>query len=527
MTRDELAALLEQHGNGEIIRTSDGKIFYRNKRYDGSSYATNNPNHEKILIDTSVSGEDFALRAVNHPELDDPTKNTSVGLGACELENLCVPTVNVPEETLNLTNKIDQQGTGWVKPTDDDYRSAEKIDQIADRFEPTPSQFAQTSIPLTDPNDIPCRADQPYDIPTRDDTWDTDYKDLMDKLKDLDDDTAPNFSILKLLNDDITERHTDGKGTLDYLQTATFQHLAKYQNQGLINSNDMANIVSQIITTNVQVAAEFTVNKHKAFYDNLRVWHEIQQIKIANLVAQISLFKAPYEMEALKQKALTEKYEAELKKQNIPLIAAQTALALEQKDQACIQKRILEEQFNQRELDRKLKQMQIDTMMAQKRSIEADIRLKAASLRKEREQRILLKAQTAAAYAQITLLKEQIKAAKGQYSDTINGVEIGGEIGARIKVHKAQAKAFVSDGIQKLFSQATNIWNTAKIADIGVSLPNIGSPLAIDRIGEQYIKHVIPDAPTDITDLPEGYIVAMSDSDFEGTAPTHTSTSGR
>lgn len=637
MTRDELAELLRQNGNGQVITTSDGKIIYRNKRYNGSTYATNSPNHEEILIDTSVVGDDFALRSVNHPELDDPNKNTSVGSSSCETVNLCVPTINVPQATKDLVNEYDLI-TG--KPTDSDYLTAEQVHQIADNLVNIPDGQLKTSTPnplivgdikFVNPQDIevigyvkhkpiqaedltdkdfsnitkigeplvtnssvPCNPKLQYDIPKINplDWKDKDFKDLMDKLKDLIDDPLPSPEKVKSVsNEELTDRtSTNGIGVFDYIASSLYNKLNFATDEGLINKDDVGQIYSQTIINALPVAAQFALEKDKVYWYNLIQQQQLEQARIAKILAQAELLMLPSKLElAYAQLEIQRKqvelvyYQTELTKIQIHKEAASVDNIREDTAIKCVQRKLALEELAQSEYKRKLQEAQIEQAVLQIKSLDldnkikehtantaqvqtqlslvqleqakedtkikntqwqlglknirladiqadsirADLKLKAQALLKDRQQIALLKAQTAVQYSQVTINSEAIKAAKGQYSDTINGVEIGGEIGARIKVHKAQAKAFMTDGIQKLFTHASNIWSAAKTADIGVGLPNIGTPLAIDRIGEQYIKYVIPDAPTDLTDLPDGYVVAMSDSDFEGNAPTNTSTSGR
>ena len=637
MTRDELAAQLEANGNGQVIRTSDGKIIYRNKRYDGSSYTSNNPNHEAILIDTSVVGEDFALRAVNHPELDDPTKNTGVGSGDCSLYNLCVPSISVPQVTKDLVNDYDIL-TG--KPKDSDYRTAEQIHEIADNLVNIPDGVLKTSEPnplivgdikfvrpqdftdvgyikttpiqaedLTDKDfspitkigealvtnsSVPCNPKLKYDIPSYNPlNWkDKEFNELKDKLDNLlkDDPDIPE-KVKSVSNEELTDRTShNGLGVFDYIASSIYNKLNFVSNEGLIGKDEIGQMYMQSLINGLQIAAQFALEKDKTYWINLLQKYQAEQAKIAKILAKAQLLMLPAELELKYAQLEVQRkqvelmyYQTELTKIQIHKEAASTDNIKEDTAIKCVQRKLALEELAQSEYKRKIQEAQIEQAVLQIKGMDidnklksytadtaqvqtqlsmvqleqakedtkikntqwqlglkqlrladiqaevyrADLKLKAQQLLKDREQIALVKAQTAVQYSQVTINSEQIKAAKGQYSDTIEGVEIGGEIGARIKVHKAQAKAFATDGIQKLFSHATNIWSAAKTADIGVGLPNVGTPLAIDRIAEQYIKHTIPDAPTDITDLPDGYVVAMSDSDFEGTAPTHHSTSGR
>lgn len=594
--------------------------------YDISSYGTENPDYRAIMVDETNLGsyEDlFKHSAV----LDPVNKNTGVGLGVCVPVNLCVPNIYVPDTTKKLVDEGVHDKDG--KPTDLDYKVAEDVRAIADSInklaeaklktsdepfrvgdivssnpinlvqtgytkhkainaEDLPdvdfSDIAKTNIGLVTNDNTACRPETNYTIPKLDpNSWkDSNYDKLMEKLKNLmDDNIEPPKDNVSVSNSDLTERVIDGSGTFDWIASAIYNQLNFMRNSGLISGSDISQVYSQALVQGLQTAAQFTLERDKTYYANLL---QIAQIKTANvqaLMAQAELLMLPSKLElAYAQLEVQRKqvdllnYQIELAKYQIPQAAAQLDQIREQTALLCVQRKQALEQLAQSELDRKLKQTQIEAGVlniksasvdiqikehqanqaevatqislvqlesskedvkikntqwqlglkqikaadAQIKQIEADIKLKAQQLLKDREQVGLIKAQTATQYAQVAATSEAIKAAKAQYSDTIDGQPIGGILGAQIAVNKMQAEAFDRDSFYKFTSLVKDGWTAKKTSDIATLSPNAFTAFGVDRIFARYAQYF--NMPVNTFELPPTYTDYLSDEEMDGTVPT-------
>ena len=602
-------------------------IFLKKKgnyAYDVSSYGTEHPNYVKIMVDESNLGSYQDL--FNHSEILDPlNKNDSVGSESCEPVNLCVPSVYVPTVTKQLVSEsVDSTG----KPTDLDYKVAEDVRNIADRILEIPEADLKTSKSflvgnvlfapkvetdelgytehkaintedLTDKDfasiahteqdlvtnaSIPCRPDSEFTIPMLDpNSWkDKDYQDLLRKLKELmDDNVDPEKLKVSVTNSDLTERVIDGHGTFDWIASAIFNQLNYVKNQGLIGNDDIATVYTQSLSQGLQTAVQFTLEKDRIHLANLA---QIAQIKTANvqaLLAKAELLMLPSKMELAYAQLETQRrqidllnYQIEVQKAQIPKEYAQIDQIKAQTDLTCTQRKLALEQLAQAELDRKMKQAQIETSVmgiksasvdiqikehqanqaeiatqlslvqlegakeevkikntqwqqglkqikladAQLKQIAADLKLKAQALLKDREQIALIKAQTATSYAQVTATAEAIKASKAQYSDTIDGEPIGGVLGAQIAVNKMQAEAFDRDSFYKFATTVKDGWTAKKTSDIATLSPNVFTAFGVDRIFARYAQYF--NMPVNTFELPSNYTDYLSDAEMDGTAPT-------
>lgn len=596
-----------------------------NIAYDISSYGSENPNYVKIMVDESNLGtyEDLFK---HHEELDPINKNTAVGSESCEVVNLCVPSIHVPDVTRQLVADSIDKTTG--KPSDLDYKVADEVRLTADSILNLPdenlatsepfhvgdilfgsntdtteldytkhkainaedlpdkdfSNIAKTSQTLVTNDSIPCREDTAFTIPTIDpNSWkDKEYQDLLDKLKDLmDDDVEPEVLKTSVTNKDLTERIVDGHGTFDWIASAIFNQLAYVKNQGLISNDDIAQVYTQALNQGLQMAVQFTLERDKTHLLNLAQLAQIKTANVQALMAKAELLMLPSKMELAYAQLEVQRrqidllnYQIEVQKAQIPKEYAQLDQIKAQTDLVCTQRKLALEQLAQAELDRKMKQAQIETAVlgikatsvdiqikehqadqaeiatqaslvqlegtkeevkikntqwqlglqnirlakAQHKQLAADLKLKAQQLLKDREQVALIKAQTATAYAQVTATSEAIKAAQAQYSDTINGKPVGGVLGAQIAVNKMQAEAFDRDSFYKFATTVSDGWKAKKTADIATLSPNAYTAFGVDRVFARYAQYF--HMPVNTFELPPNYTDYLTDEEMDGTAPT-------
>ena len=594
-------------------------------KYNNESWGSANPNYEQILVDSST-GLYGLNNFMERSEVLDPNLNLNVGLQSCTNVNMCVPSIYVPDITKKLVNEsVDENG----KPTDLDYKVAEEVRDLADsileipdamlktsesnplivgdiafmemedptkykytKYEPmlvqtlTDTDFspiAKTAEPIIRNKDIPCRPETEYQIPDipKDTYKDKKFQDLIDKLEDLsDDDDMPEPIKLSVDNKDLTERVVNGSGSFDWIASAIFNQLNYVRNEGLINGDDIAQVYSQSLVQGLQSAVQFTLEKEKTYTQNLLAFAQLREANIKALLAKAELLMLPSklelqyaQLETVKKQLELLAYQVEVQKLQIPKEAAQLDQIREQTSLICIQRKQALEQLAQAELDRKLKEAQIETAVmgiktadmdikiksqqatgaeianqtalvalegtkedvkikntqwqlglknlkmadAQLKGLVADIKLKTQQLLKDKEQVALIKAQTATSYAQVVATQEAIKASKAQYSDTIDGAEIGGVLGSQIRVHNKQAEAFDKDALFKFSSVIKDIWTAKKTADIAIRSPNTATAMALDRVLLEYAGVV--GISVDFGNLPHNYLDAMTDDEMDNGQP--------
>lgn len=568
--------------------------------YDISSYGTAYPSYVDIMWDkTSVS---HIHDAFNYNDKLDPSGNTGVGTEACIPVNLCVPSIHVPEGTRQLLSEITYDANG--KPTVLDHQVAQEVRELADELINTPEASLKTSdalkigdivfddkedptklgynkhqaIQLDDLTDkdfseiaktsIPLAEKLQYEVPDMQSfVWkDINYQDLLDKINDLvNKDTDPDKVKIEVSNSELTEKVVDGNGTFDWIASSIYNQLNYAKNQGLLTGNDIAQAYSQTLVQGMQTAAQFALEKNKTQLANLIQLAQIKQANVQALLAQAELIMAPTKLEIQRRQMELLAYQVEVQKIQIHKEAAQTDLLREQAAQAELDRKLkqaqleaavlaikdasvtikikehqadqaevatqsslvqlegLKEDVKSKNAQWQLSLKQIKAADAQIKQMSADIKLKAQQLLKDKEQISLIKAQTASYFAQVTATTEAIKAARAQYSDTIDGVPVGGILGAQIAVNKMQAEAFDRDSYYKFASMAKDGWNAKKTADIATLSPNAFTAFGVDRVMAGYAKHF--NLPSNIFELPANYTDYLTDDEMDGTAATPSTTS--
>lgn len=373
-----------------------------------------------------------------------------------------------------------------------------------------------------------------------------------------------NIPLVQVSNEDLTTREVDGTGIFDFIGSSVMNQLEMMTNRNLISKAEVANVYSTLLVQGLQTSAQYALEKANILNQSYAMKIQAVQAAVTVLQAKAQMLMLPIQLRLqyaqletqLKQLELL-KVQTEIEKEKYPQIQAQTDLVLAQTDAQRIQNEhlkeqayILQEQVKQSGIATQLQTLQLDqqaltnnklvedtkltdaqtqlqlkqVMLAdvQKVQAKAAIKLQAQQLEKEKEGLALVKAQTAAAYAQLAALKEQIKAAKAQYNDQIDGKPIGGVLGAQIAVNKAQAVGFERDGFIKFMNQAQSGWAAKKTADIATMAPSSYSALGIDRL-MSWGAHKMFNMPIDTFAMPDGYADYITDDEMDAKVATKTS----
>lgn len=432
------------------------------------------------------------------------------------------------------------------------------------------SLATNASTPQTTQDSVACR---PEHEPNLDDLVESttkleDSPEMQDMLKRLEDllsaptDTYKDVKPVEMCA--LTEKVVDGSGAFDQIGTAVLNQLKFGLDTGIIDKSDIRAVYSAGLSEAMQTGLNFVLQKDQAYWQNLAVKSQMINANIQALLAKAELIMMPTKVKLayaqlqaqLRQLDLLN-YQIKLAKYQISQTTAQTDQIREQTALTCQQKKMAAEQLAQTEFDRKLKQEQVTQAQLQNQitaesiaqakqqtkilnvqvqnglkdikikeaqliQMRAQLKLQAQQLLKDKEQLALVKAQVASQYANITALQEQIKVARAQYSDTINGRPIGGVIGAQIRVNKAQAAGFDKSAFNNFLSQLQSGWSAKKTADIATLSPNAFNALGVDRaINWAAIKYF--EMPNDVFKMPENYADYLTDEEMDATAPTSSS----
>nr|QTZ82746.1 MAG: hypothetical protein [Enquatrovirus sp.] len=412
-----------------------------------------------------------------------------------------------------------------------------------------------------DYNDLAAFLSAPF--PTHDVTEfniddDNSMQDALKKLGDLlKEDVDVEEKVKDLDNSTLTERIVDGHGVFDWLASATFNQLDMVRKKELIDKSDFANVYTQSLNQVLQVASQFTLERDKTYWANLLVRSQMAQANVQALLAKAQLITLPIEVKlkyaqlhAQLQQMKLVGYQVESEKARIKQTEAQTDQILAQTDgirlqnelqQIQIQDAVLKlevsreqviqskEQTKQlvaqtKQITAQTKQIKSQTEQAVEQTklsnaqwqktlkeiklveanvieTEAKIKLMAQQTQKEINQIELVKGQTAEAYSRIALLGEQIKAAKAQYSDTIDGEPVKGIIGTQNALHRKQSLSYDRDSLYKVLQLQAQAWQTKKTADIGTKSPAAFTAASVDGMLQEYLATYYNDANTQYTDL--------------------------
>ena len=432
------------------------------------------------------------------------TGNTGSGSGttdnttACPTYYVCVPTVNVPEATRNLAD-VNNADTETKSTIDGITKDADKIDRIIC------STTLVNSLLEFDENVL-----DKYDFTNLTPQTKEQFKNLQQRMSGLFEDNplkikdAEEGSITEL-----TEKLVEGHGVFDWIMGSIYNHLDNLRKNNLISSQEFTAIYSQNITEFLNIASNHLINGQQSFWNNQLIREQVISAKIANLKAQAELVMLPLVLE--KQFAETQQVikqvdllnvQVETERIKIPQIQAQTANIIEQT-------RLNEAQWHKTAKEAKL----VDVTML---DTKANIKLKGEQLKKEQQNIDLIKAQAAEAYTRIALISEQIKAAKAQYSDTIDGQPVGGIIGTQNALHRKQSLSYDRDSLYKLISVQAQGWQTKKTADIGTKSPAVFTAASLDGMFEEYLATYYNNANTQYTALGTNAIVTANGNGSEG-----------
>ena len=386
-------------------------------------------------------------------------------------------------------------------------------------------------------------------------------KSMQDALKKLEDllkeDVDVEEKVKDLDNSTLTERIVDGRGVFDWLASATFNQLDMVRKKELIDKSDFANVYTQSLNQVLQVASQFTLERDKTYWANLLVRSQMFQANVQALLAKSQLITLPIEvrlkyaqLHAQLQQMKLLGYQVESEKARIKQTEAQTDQILAQTDgvrlqnelqQIQIQDAVLKlevsrEQVVQSKEQTKQLVAQTKQIVAQTKQIksqteqtveqtklvnaqwqktlkeiklveanvietEAKIKLMAQQTQKEINQIELVKGQTAEAYSRIALIGEQIKAAKAQYSDTIDGEPVKGIIGTQNALHRKQSLSYDRDSLYKVLQLQAQGWQTKKTSDIGTKSPAAFTAASVDGMLQEYLATYYNNANTPYKDL--------------------------
>ena len=489
---------LGEGSGGTIAGNGSGGTSGSNNSGSGTSGSSGSGNTG--TGNTSGSGTaGGAVTGGNTTGSNNTGNNTGTGnTNACPVEYVCVPTVNVPEATRSLadTNNTDTETKNTI---DGITKDADKIDKIIC------STTLVDSLLEFDENVL-----DKYDFTNLTPQTKEQFKNLQSRLKGLFEDNPLKTEPVQEDNiQELTEKLVEGHGIFDWIMGSIYNHLDNLRKNNLLSAQEFTAIYSQHITEFLNIASSHLINSQQSFWNNQLVREQVISAKIANLKAQAELVTIPLLLE--KQFAETQQVikqvdllnvQVEAERIKIPQLQAQTANIIEQT-------RLAEAQWHKMAKEAKL----VDVTML---DTKANIKLKGEQLKKEQQNIDLIKAQAAEAYTRIALISEQIKAAKAQYSDTIDGQPVKGIIGTQNALHRKQSLSYDRDSLYKLISVQAQGWQTKKTADIGTKSPAVFTAASLDGMFEEYLATYYNNNGTQYTALGTGETITANGNGSEG-----------
>ena len=544
----------------------------------GAGYTINkNEILDPDKTNTSVAPESWGVQSqtISVPVVNVPTTTASLASTLLSKDSTTTDDVSTANAVKQLADSIDNiQEPKALSEVGDPTNTSSVTVVTKSSLDDYSGLDTKATAGLITQENTPCK---PETVVNPDDLVETstkleeskEMKDMLKRLEDLLSEPVDNYESVKPVQMcALTEKTYDGNGAFDELGTALLSQLKYGLDSGIIDKTDIRAVYSTAIQEAMQTGLNFVFQKDQAYWANLAIRSQMINANVQALLAKAELIMMPTKVKLayaqlqvqLRQLDLLN-YQVKQAKYQIPQIIAQTDQIKEQTGVICQQRKLAMEQLAQAEFDRKLKQEQVTNIQlenqvkaetilqakqqtkllnaqvqnslkdvklkeAQLIQMKAQLKLQAQQLLKDREQLALIKAQVASQYANITALQEQIKVAKAQYSDTINGQPVNGVIGAQIKVNKAQASAFEKAAINNFLSQLQSGWSAKKTADIATLSPSAFNALGLDRVlnwtATKYFN-----MPNDIFAMPVGYVDYLTDPEMDATVPTSTSTNSK
>lgn len=571
-----------QEDGGDYVSISVGRYirpYDKNGIRIGSGYTlTHDDFLDPVGVNTGVAPSDYAIKqqTVAVPVIEVPAKTAALTAELQKNDTTSAGDQATADEVKKLADEIKdiKEPKALVEVNAEGTLNDKNLDPIHLINKTALPEYSElstnASTPQTTQASVPCRPEHEPDPADLEEVSSKleDSKEMRDMLKRLEDllseptDTYKEVEPVGMCS--LTEKTVSGAGAFDQIGMALFNQLHYGLNNGIIDKADIRAVYSAGLQEAMQTGLNFALQRDQAYWQNLAIKSQMINANVQALLAKAELIMMPTKVKLayaqlqvqMRQLDLLN-YQIKQAKYQIPQILAQTDQIREQTAVICQQKKMAVEQLAQTEFDRKLKQEQVtgsqlenqvkaETIAQAKQQtkllnsqvqnslkdikikeaqliqMRAQLKLQAQQLLKDKEQMALIKSQVASQYANITALQEQIKVARAQYSDTINGKPIGGVIGAQIRVNKAQAAGFDKSAMNNFLNQLQSGWSAKKTADIATLSPNAFNALGLDRaINWMATKYF--EMPNDVFKMPQGYADYLTDGEMDATVPTASS----
>lgn len=456
--------------------------------YNLTSYYTASPNYAEIMVTASFRATSFAY-LMHNPVLDPTDVNLTIGRKDPTYQNLVIPKIYVDPHNNTVGMELDANG----KPIDTTKKLSADIQKYSDAMKEI-SPYTAKDPNLADVKDLSLQ-------------WNTpDYKTAQKQMeKVLAEPLADIGSLEKLSNETLTTTEVDGKGAFEWMAKAQLNILCDARDKGLLAGSDMGAVLTQTLNQTLQIATSFVLERDKAYWANKLQVEQVKLAQMQNKMAQAELLMLPSKMEL-------QYLQLENQRKQTEQAAYQTLLVKEQLKLAPIHQELQQVQLETAKKNIEVLVQQSNNNMYQSK---ADLQLKLEQLVSAKAQTTLIKAQANNAQAQLALLGEQLKASKAQYSDTLDGQEIGGILGGQIAVYKQQAASFEKDSFYKYASLIINGWTTNKTVNLAVRTPASFTAFGVDRMMNAFGYNYF-NMPKDLFAVPHGYTDILSDAELDG-----------
>lgn len=242
-------------------------------------------------------------------------------------------------------------------------------------------------------------------------------------------------TVLKLTNEDLTERKVDGVGTFDYLMAGTSAWLEKEYKSNRLSGAEYTKAWVAMTEACIAGAVQFLLGRDQAFWAGAQA--QVAAIRGNADIAIAQMEYAAKKGEALNNKARYGKTVMEMATEDINYCQAK---------------------YN------------LDNILPKNASLLT-------------EQIAGAKEQTKLTTEQQGLVKEQKEAQRGQTSDTrTDGQPVAGILGEQKKLYSQQIISYQRDAETKAAKMWVDAWITQKTIDEGLSAPNNFTNAVLDQV---------------------------------------------
>lgn len=284
--------------------------------------------------------------------------------------------------------------------------------------------------------------------------------------------------------EELTDTNVDGSGTFDIIMTSLASHLYEEHDTGRITGREYAEAYTQIVSTALQSAIQFTLAKDQTAYQNTLVQMQARAAEVDAIAARSRLLEQQSRTVSAKAEALTAQANYTLTKMKL----ATEAITY---DRLVHDVTLAERQIEISEFERDTLAFRLQSILPEERrqlTYQTDHVLRSQVAKVDYEVQSILPRQAAVLDQDISIktfqrnflmeeqyavLQEQHEVQRSQTLDTrSDGTPITGTVGRQKELHAEQISSYIKDARYKAAKLWSDSWIAQKSIDEGLLAPN-------------------------------------------------------